>query len=53
MKQAQANGMKTLGGLEMLIAQARPSFKAFFGKSPPRELDPTEVLFEALRTGRR
>lgn len=53
MKSAEANGMETLGGLEMLIAQARPSFKLFFGKSPPMDLDPTEILFEALRTGRR
>ena len=53
MKQAQENGMDTLGGLEMLIAQARPSFKLFFGQTPPRNLDPTEVLFEALRTGKR
>ena len=53
MKQAQENGMDTLGGLEMLIAQARPSFKLFFGQTPGRDLDPTEVLFEALRTGKR
>lgn len=53
MKAATANGMETLGGLEMLIAQARPSFKLFFGQSPPMDLDPSETLFEALRTGRR
>jgi len=53
MKDAKANGMETLGGLEMLIAQARPSFKLFFGKTPPLDLDPTEMLFEALRTGKR
>jgi shikimate dehydrogenase len=53
MKSAKASGMETLGGLEMLIAQARPSFKLFFGKAPPLNLDPSEMLFEALRTGRR
>ena len=53
MAEAKANGLDVLGGLEMLIAQARPSFKLFYGKTPPMDLDPTEVLFEALRTGRR
>ena len=53
MKDAEANGMETLGGLEMLIAQARPSFKLFFGKAPPMELDPSELLFKALETGER
>jgi shikimate dehydrogenase len=53
MKDAQANGMEVLGGLEMLIAQARPSFKLFFGRTPPQNLDPTDILFEALKTGKR
>ena len=53
MRQAKANGMRTLGGLEMLIAQARPSFKLFYGKTPPLDLDPTAPLLEALRTGKR
>jgi len=53
MKQAETNGMDTLGGLDMLIAQARPSFKLFFGQTPPMSPDPSEVLFEALRTGQR
>ena len=53
MKDAKANGMEVLGGLEMLIAQARPSFKLFFGKTPPVNLDPTEFLFQALKTGKR
>lgn len=53
MKAAVACGMETLGGLEMLIAQARPSFKLFFGVTPPASLDPSDMLFEALRTGRR
>lgn len=53
MKDARKNGMETLGGLEMLIAQARPSFRLFFGKTPHLDLDPTEILFNALRTGQR
>ena len=53
MKDAARHNMETLGGLEMLIAQARPSFRLFFGKAPPLDLDPSETLFEALRTGRR
>ena len=53
MKQAKANGMDTLGGLDMLIAQARPSFKLFFGRTPPMDSDPTHMLFEALESGRR
>ena len=53
MRRAKENDMEVLGGLEMLIAQARPSFKLFFGQTPPMNLDPTEVLFKALKTGRR
>lgn len=53
MKDGQARGMEILGGLEMLIAQARPSFKLFFGRTPPLHLDPTEILFGALNTGKR
>ena len=53
MQQAETFGMRTLGGLEMLIAQARPSFNLFFGEAPALDLDPTERLLEALRTGRR
>lgn len=53
MRGAKANGMEILGGLEMLIAQARPSFKLFFGAAPPPDLDPTAMLLEALRTGKR
>ena len=53
MKDAKANGMDILGGLEMLIAQARPSFKLFFGTIPPMDLDPTQTLLDALRTGKR
>jgi len=42
-------GCETLGGLEMLIAQARPSFKLFYGVAPPSKPDPSEMLFKALK----
>ena len=45
--QARERGMDTIGGLEMLVAQARPAFAIFYGQTPPPELDPTPVL-EAL-----
>lgn len=32
---AAARGLRTVDGLEMLIGQARPSFEAFYGQSPP------------------
>jgi len=53
MAEGQKVGMETLGGLDMLIAQAGPSFKLFFGETPPIELDPTEMLFAALASGKR
>ena len=46
---AKAGGCKTLGGLEMLIAQARPSFKLFYGAAPPAQPDPSKMLFQALK----
>ncbi len=33
--QAKRVGLKTIGGLEMLIAQAKPSFKVFYDSEPP------------------
>lgn len=53
MRAAKKQGLDVMGGLEMLIAQARPSFRLFYGQLPPADEDPTETLFEALRTGRR
>ncbi len=49
LKKAQKAGCRTLGGLDMLIAQARPSFKLFYGVAPPVEPDPKPVLIKALR----
>ena len=44
---AQARGLRTVDGLEMLIRQAVPSFEAFFGVAPPGEVD---VRALALKT---
>ena len=52
LRNAKAAGCKTLGGLEMLIAQARPSFKLFYGANPPAEPDPSNMLFNALKAQR-
>lgn len=50
--EAQLKGLETLGGLDMLIAQARPSFQLFYGQpSPPT--DPSSVLRRALLSGQR
>ena len=49
LREAKKAGCETLGGLEMLIAQARPSFKLFYGVAPPAEPDPSAMLFEALK----
>lgn len=48
LKEARARELQTLGGLSMLIAQARPSFRLFYGKTPPPELDPSALLIKAL-----
>lgn len=47
-KAARKKGLQTLGGLAMLIEQARPSFRLFFGETPPPELDPSALLIKAL-----
>lgn len=49
LRHAKAAKCITLGGLEMLIAQARPSFNLFYGLKPPLEPDPSELLFKALK----
>jgi len=52
MRQAKALGCRTMGGLEMLIAQARPSFKYFYEQAPRLDCDPTPALRDALRARR-
>jgi shikimate dehydrogenase len=36
---ARARGLRTIDGLQMLVAQAAPAFARFFGAPPPREHD--------------
>jgi shikimate dehydrogenase len=50
--QARAKGLQTLGGLDMLIGQARPSFQLFYGQPAP-DTDPSDILRRALATGQR
>lgn len=46
--QAQALGLATVDGLEMLIRQAVPSFEAFFGQAPPASVDVRTLALKAL-----
>lgn len=39
LKAAEARGLKTVDGLNMLIEQARPSFEAFYGVPPRAQFD--------------
>lgn len=48
LRDARLRGMPYLGGLDMLIAQARPSFKIFFGQLPPMSIDAKSVLIKEL-----
>jgi shikimate dehydrogenase len=50
--EARAKGLQTLGGLDMLIGQARPSFQLFYGQPAP-EADPSDILRRALASGQR
>ncbi|HEY2482631.1 MAG TPA: NAD(P)-binding domain-containing protein, partial [Caulobacteraceae bacterium] len=45
---ARALGLRTVDGLAMLIGQARPSFRAFFGVEPPDNVDVRAVALKAL-----
>ena len=46
LQEAEAHGLVTVDGLEMLIRQAIPSFHAFFNADPP-ELDVRSLLLAA------
>jgi shikimate dehydrogenase len=46
--QAEARGLKTVDGLEMLIRQAAPSFEAFYGAAPPEAVDVRSQCLKAL-----
>jgi len=52
LREAKKAGCRTLGGLEMLIAQARPSFKLFYGQTAPLEADAVFLLKNALKGNR-
>jgi shikimate dehydrogenase len=45
---ARAAGHRTVDGLTMLIGQARPSFAALFGQSPPAHVDVRALCLAAL-----
>jgi shikimate dehydrogenase len=47
LKAARARGLKAIEGLDMLIGQARPSFRAFFGVDPPDAVDARSLLENA------
>lgn len=47
--EAQALGRRTVDGLAMLIGQAAPSFEAFFGVSPPTNVDVRALALAALK----
>ncbi len=52
MKQAQKHSLNTIGGLEMLIAQARPSFRLFYGTEPPNNVGAKEMLIKHLQANK-
>ncbi len=48
LRAAQARGLRTVDGLAMLIGQARPSFEALFGRSPPADVDVRALALAAM-----
>jgi shikimate dehydrogenase len=50
LQEARAHGLVTVDGLEMLIRQAIPSYRAFFGADPPK-LDVRSLLLQAGAAG--
>jgi len=48
---ARFRGLRTVDGLEMLIRQAIPSFEAFFGILPPRDIDVRGLAMRSLGVG--
>ena len=49
---AQARGLTTIDGLDMLIGQAMPSFRAFFDRDPPADPPVRPVLLQRLGADR-
>jgi shikimate dehydrogenase len=50
LQEARAHGLRPVDGLEMLIRQAIPSYRAFFGADPPK-LDVRALLLQAGAAG--
>jgi len=50
LERAESRGLATVDGLAMLIGQASPSFRAFFGREPP-SIDVRAVALAALEQG--
>jgi shikimate dehydrogenase len=48
LQEAERLGRPTVDGLAMLIGQARPSFEAFFGRAPDRDVDVRALALKAL-----
>ncbi len=48
LKQAISLGLQTISGLDMLIAQARPSFRLLFGEDPPADRAITDIVRQRL-----
>jgi len=46
--EARRLGRRTVDGLAMLVGQAEPSFEAFYGASPPKEVDARALATAAL-----
>jgi shikimate dehydrogenase len=47
---AEARGLRTVDGLDMLIGQAVPSFETFFGQAPPAGVDVRALALAHLET---
>ena len=47
-KEAISLNRKYIGGLDMLIGQAKPSFELFYGQAPDPQYDPRPLLLKAL-----
>ncbi len=52
LRAAKARGNPVADGLSMLIAQARPSFEAMFGRPPPAEVDVRALCEQVLGSDR-
>jgi shikimate dehydrogenase len=50
LQEARSHGLRTVDGLEMLIRQAIPSYRAFYGSDPPA-LDVRPLLLETGAAG--